>query len=223
MQQIYFQAFVFTFSSKEKQTCWKEKLFSCCNNSCEIHRGTGAVAALLWETQNCRCCLMTQLKFDLGPGDRPRYSFTYLHTKNKKINKHPALFSLQTAISSFHKHFRDLCCIRGAQKHSAIREKLRLPCWQAGHMLYTCETGRAGQPCVHCNTPMDEIRTDTLEKKKPPIFSLISLVSQHMHPWLLFFFYSAFNLAHRWRVLTALHPALSTHTHTHKHPHSRHQ
>lgn len=195
-------------NSQEKQTCWKGELFGCCNNSCDIHRGVRAVSVLLLKTQNCRCCLMTQLKCDIGPVDYPRHSFTCL-----RINK-PALFFLLTAtIPSFYKHLSYLRHIRADQMHSAMRERLLPHDCHVGR-LATC-FAHVSQPWIHCNTPKDTHR-HTEKKACALLAHILGLPARAS-------LNSAFNLAHRWRVLTALHPALCTHAHTQKHPHSRHQ
>lgn len=85
-----------------------------------------------------------------------------------------------------------------------------LPCWQTGHMLCTCEP--ALDTLQH-----SQRYAQTYWKKACALLAHILGLPAHAS------LNSAFNLAHRWRVLTALHPALCTHTHTHKHPHSRHQ
>lgn len=85
-----------------------------------------------------------------------------------------------------------------------------LPCWQTGHMLCTCEP--ALDTLQH-----SQRYAQAYWKKACALLAHILGLPAHAS------LNSAFNLAHRWRVLTALHPALCTHAHTHKHPHSRHQ
>lgn len=122
------------------------------------------------------------------------------------------IFPVST-IPSFYKHLSYLRIIRADQMHSAMRERLLPHDCHVGR-LATC-FAHVSQPWIHCNTPKDTHRHT--EKKACALLAHILGLPAHAS------LNSAFNLAHRWRVLTALHPALCTHTHTHKHPHSRHQ
>lgn len=153
-------------NSQEKQTCWKGELFGCCNNSCDIHRGVRAVSVLLLKTQNCRCCLMTQLKCDIGPVDYPCHSFTCL-----RINK-PALFFLLTAtIPSFYKHLSYLRHIRADQMHSAMRERL-LP--------HDCHVGRLATCLAACEPALDTLQHS---QRYAQTYWKKSLRSSRSYPW----------------------------------------
>lgn len=154
--------------------------------------------------------LVIQLKFNLWPGHL-QYWHIYILTD---------LLSFLIATTTHFPNHKDLK--EKVQAALALAESTQqsyaseswLPCWQTGHMLYTWHVEWANCACtvIHRQTHTHtQTRTNTHTHTK-------CACSSCSFPWScvllthvsLIFFSSAFNLAHRWRVLSAPQPSTQT-------------